>query len=124
MFLRCSADGKTEVCLECRLLLPPVSATVSQNHHQPHEDVKRVHVNPHAPVKCLKKKKKERLNVQYIRKQIHRHTGEFSSLNNLRVNGVIFLYSIKRVCLCSLNDLLCIIEQEHAEQDQASINSY
>lgn len=60
----------------------------------------------------------------YIMMQTHKHTEEFSSLNNLRVNGVIFLYSVKRVRLCSLNDLLCIVEQEHAEQDQASINSH
>lgn len=60
----------------------------------------------------------------YIMMQTRVYTGESSSLNDLRVNGVIFLHSVKRVCLGSLNDLLRIIEQEHAEQDQASIHSH
>lgn len=43
---------------------------------------------------------------------------------NLRVDGVVFLYTIEWVCLCPLDDLLCIIEEEQAEQDQASIDGH
>lgn len=41
---------KVKLKSERSCLLPSAAATVSQNHHQPHEDVQGVHVNPHTPV--------------------------------------------------------------------------
>ena len=44
--------------------------------------------------------------------------------DDLRVDGVIFLYAVQRVCLCSPDDLLRVVQEEHAEQDQASVDGH
>lgn len=41
---------------------------------------------------------------------------------NSRVDGVIFLHAVERVRLRPLDNLLCIVEEEHAEQDQAAVD--
>lgn len=43
--------------------------------------------------------------------------------SDLRINGIIFLYSVYWVCLCSLNDLLCVVKNKQAEQGQASVDA-
>ena len=42
----------------------------------------------------------------------------------LRVDGVEFLNAVQRVCLCLLDDLLRVVEEEQAEQDQASVDRH
>lgn len=42
----------------------------------------------------------------------------------LRVDGVVFLRGVQRVRLGSFHHLLCVVQQEHAEEDQTSINSH
>lgn len=44
-------EGKCEAKSERCRLLPSAVATTGQNHHQPHEDVQCVHVNPHTSVR-------------------------------------------------------------------------
>lgn len=43
--------------------------------------------------------------------------------DNLRIDGVILLYAIEWMRLSLLDHLLCVIEEEHAEQRQASVDS-
>lgn len=127
----CSALWKVKLKLmsQRHCSLPFAAATVCQDHHQPHEDVQCVHVNPHTPVRLPGIK--------------HPHLGASACSgdkkwkivcepfgikcfcwSDLRVDGVVFLYTVDWVCLCSLDDLLCIIEQEHAEQHQASVDGH
>lgn len=42
----------------------------------------------------------------------------------LRVDGVVFLRGVQRVRLGSFDHLLCVVQQEHAEEDQTSINGH
>lgn len=44
--------------------------------------------------------------------------------DNLRIDGVISLYAVEWMCLSLLDHLLCVIEEEHAEQHQASVDGY
>lgn len=102
---------KSESCYS----LSSAAATISQNHHQPYEDIQCVHVNPHAPVRL------KHCEIQYP-ELVHNITVDH--VVDSRVDGVVLLHTIKWLCLRPLNDLLGIIEEEHAEQDQASIDGH
>lgn len=47
-----------------------------------------------------------------------------SPLLYLRVDGVISGNSIQGVAFSTFDDFLCVVQQEHAEEDEPSINRY
>ena len=48
----------------------------------------------------------------------------FKIHSDLRVDGVEFLNTVQRVCLCLLDDLLRVVEEEQTEEDQASVDRH